>query len=102
MRSMYPRCVHAAPAPDCSESERLHEHGLRSEPAVSPSNSAVVRSTGLVSEFDGLRTPEEIRACTDAILTDYDEVAVRSFILPLAERRARACLRADVCEPALV
>jgi len=57
---------------------------------------------GLVSEFDGLRTPEEIRACTDAILTDYDEVEVRSFILPLAERRARACLRADVCEPALV
>ena len=27
----------------------------------------------LVAEFDGLRTPDEIRACTRSILDDYDE-----------------------------
>jgi len=57
---------------------------------------------GLVDEFEGSRTPEEIRACADTILGDYDDAPVRSFIFPLAARRARACLRADVCDPALV
>jgi len=56
----------------------------------------------LAAEFDRSRTPEEIRACTDLILADYIDAPVRSFVLMLAERRARACLRADVCEPALV
>jgi arsenate reductase len=54
---------------------------------------------GLIDEFQGARSPEEIRACIDAILADYDEVPVRSFTLTLANRRARECLRADVCEP---
>ncbi|MEJ7824410.1 MAG: hypothetical protein WKF48_03220 [Solirubrobacteraceae bacterium] len=56
----------------------------------------------LAVEFDASRTPEQIRACTDAILADYDDAPVRSFVPILAERRARACLRADVCEPGLV
>jgi hypothetical protein len=45
-----------------------------------------------------MRTPEEIRACADAILNKYDDAApVRSFVLTLADRDARACLCADHC-----
>jgi arsenate reductase (thioredoxin) len=51
----------------------------------------------LADEFDGIRTPEEIRACADAILDKYDDAPVRSFVLTLADRDARACLRADRC-----
>ena len=49
-------------------------------------------------EFEGIRTPEEIRACTDAILGRYDDVPVRSFVLTLVRRGAKECLRADVCD----
>ena len=51
----------------------------------------------LVGEFDGRRTPEEIRACTDAVLARYDDAPVRSFVLTLADRAARECLRAERC-----
>ena len=51
----------------------------------------------LVAEFDALRTPGEIRACADAILDDYDEANVRSFVTAIVNRRARECLRADGC-----
>jgi len=51
----------------------------------------------LVAEFDGRRTPDEICACADAILADYDDAPVRSFLLPLATRRTRECLQADTC-----
>jgi arsenate reductase (thioredoxin) len=51
----------------------------------------------LVREFEGLRTPDEIRACADAILVRYDDAPVRSFLLTLAARAARDCLREDVC-----
>lgn len=51
----------------------------------------------LVDEFSDRRSDEEIRACADAILADYDDVPVRSYVLTLAHRRARACLQADVC-----
>lgn len=53
----------------------------------------------LVEEFEGERSPEEIRACADAILDDYDDVPVRSFTMTLANRRARACLQEEICEP---
>lgn len=53
----------------------------------------------LVAEFKTARSPEEIRACADAILTDYDDAPIRSFTMTLADRRARECLRAEVCEP---
>ena len=53
----------------------------------------------LVKEFGGTRSEGEIRACADAILTEYDEVPVRSFLMTLAHRRTRACLAADTCEP---
>ena len=44
-----------------------------------------------------MRTPEEIRACADAVLKKYDDAPVRSFVLTLVDRNARACLRADRC-----
>ena len=37
-------------------------------------------------------TPEEIRACADAILSKYDDAPVRSFVFTLAEPDARECL----------
>jgi arsenate reductase len=52
----------------------------------------------LVGEFDGLRTPEEIRACADAILSDYDEAPVRSFVVSIVTRRTRECLQAERCD----
>jgi arsenate reductase len=51
----------------------------------------------LVAEFEGTRTADEIRACADAILNKYDDAPVRSFVLTLADRDARACLRAESC-----
>jgi arsenate reductase (thioredoxin) len=46
----------------------------------------------LASEFAGVRSDAEIRACADAVLTDYQEVPVRSFVMTLAHRRTRECL----------
>jgi arsenate reductase len=51
----------------------------------------------LAEEFEGMKSPEEIRACADAILSDYDEAPVRSFVLTLAHRRTRECLRGEQC-----
>jgi protein-tyrosine-phosphatase len=51
----------------------------------------------LAEEFEATKSPEEIRACADAILADYDEAPVRSFILTLAHRRTRECLREETC-----
>ena len=51
----------------------------------------------LVDDFADAKSDEEIRACADAILDDYDDVPVRSFILTLAERRIRDCLRQADC-----
>src|SRR5687768_3869678 len=55
----------------------------------------------LVREFEGLRSADEIRACADAILADYQEVPVRSFLMTLAHRRTRECLAAERCDPLL-
>jgi arsenate reductase len=52
---------------------------------------------GLVEEFGGSRDAEQIRACADAILADYDDVPIRSHIVALAERRIAECLRAERC-----
>lgn len=51
----------------------------------------------LVEEFGRDRSPEEIRACADAVLGQFDDVPVRSFLETLAYRKARACLRDDEC-----
>ncbi len=52
----------------------------------------------LAEEFEGVHTPEEIRACADVILSRYDDQPIRSFALVLAERRARECLRSETCD----
>ena len=51
----------------------------------------------LVEEFEAARSPEQIRACADAVLARYDDAPVRSFLLALANRATRECLRADRC-----
>ena len=51
----------------------------------------------LVAEFGDVKAAEEIRACADAILSEFDDVPVRSFVLTLAERRIRDCLRQPEC-----
>lgn len=51
----------------------------------------------LAGEFEATKTPEEIRACTDAILSEFDDAPVRSFVLTVANRRARECLREAEC-----
>ncbi len=52
----------------------------------------------LAAEFAGVRSDAEIRACADAILSDYQEAPVRSFVMSLAHRRTRDCLRQEHCE----
>jgi arsenate reductase (thioredoxin) len=52
----------------------------------------------LVREFAGHRSDGEIRACADAILADYADVPVRSFVMTIAHRRTRECLAAEHCE----
>ena len=49
-------------------------------------------------EFDGLRSDAEIRTCADAILAEYQEAPVRSFVMTIANRRARACLKQEHCD----
>ena len=51
----------------------------------------------LAREFSGVHTDAEIRACADAILDEYRDVPVRSFVMTLAHSRARECLRAETC-----
>lgn len=51
----------------------------------------------LVEEFDGQRDPEMIRACADAVLKQHADAPVRSFVLTLAYRETRECLREDEC-----
>jgi hypothetical protein len=52
----------------------------------------------LVAQFEGVRTAQEIRACADAILDDYDNVPIRMMVMTLAPRRARECLAAENCD----
>jgi arsenate reductase len=51
----------------------------------------------LATEFSGVKSPAEIRACVDAVLGRFDDAAVRSFVEPLAMRQARECLREETC-----
>lgn len=51
----------------------------------------------LVEEFGVTKSAEVIRSCTDAILNEFDDAPVRSFVLTIAERRIRDCLREDEC-----
>ena len=51
----------------------------------------------LADEFEGVRSDGEIRSCADAILSNFDDAAVRSHVLTLAHRQTRECLREDSC-----
>ena len=51
----------------------------------------------LAEEFEATKTPEEIRACADAILAEFDDAPVRSFVLTLAHRQVRECLSEPEC-----
>jgi hypothetical protein len=48
---------------------------------------------GLVDEFGDRLSDEEIRQIADEILDSYEEVPVRSFVMTLANRRAREILK---------
>jgi arsenate reductase len=48
---------------------------------------------GLVEEFGDKLRDEEIRSIADDILDRYEEVPVRSFVMTLANRRAREILK---------
>jgi arsenate reductase len=52
----------------------------------------------LDAEFTSRRSPDDIRACADAILARFDDASVRSFVTTLALRQARECLRQDICD----
>lgn len=52
----------------------------------------------LVDEFEGRRSDGEIRACADAVLTRFDDAAVRTHVVTLALRQTRECLRSDRCD----
>jgi arsenate reductase (thioredoxin) len=53
---------------------------------------------GLDEQFAGQRTPDEIRACADAVLARYDEAPIRSHILTVAHRQTCECLRQETCD----
>ncbi len=55
---------------------------------------------GLVAEFGGERTEEEIRTAADAALAEFQDVPVRSYVMTIANRKAREVLRAGG-QPAL-
>jgi hypothetical protein len=48
---------------------------------------------GLVEEFGDRLEDEEIREIADEILDQYEEVPIRSFVMTLANRRAREILK---------
>ncbi len=52
----------------------------------------------LAEEFAATRSPEEIRACADAVLEGFDGARVRSHVMTLAHRKTRECLRRDTCD----
>ncbi len=51
----------------------------------------------LIAEFEGMRTPQEIRECADVVLSSFDDARIRSHVATLAQRRTRECLKADHC-----
>jgi arsenate reductase len=53
---------------------------------------------GLVDEFGGRLTDEEIRQIADEILDTYDDVPIRSFVMVLANRKAREILKQRASE----
>jgi arsenate reductase len=48
----------------------------------------------LIEEFEGQHDPDAIRACAEAALKKHADAPVRSFVLTLAHRESRECIRA--------
>ena len=70
---------------------------IRSDPTAH--RARLVRMLpSLREEFEGTRTPEEIRACADAVLSRYDDVPIRGHVMALAHRRTSECLRSERCD----
>jgi arsenate reductase (thioredoxin) len=55
---------------------------------------------GLAERFPEL-PPEEIRACADLVLAEYVDAPVRSFVMAIADRKARECLASGGCAVAV-
>ena len=55
---------------------------------------------GLIREFKGRLSDQEIRQIADELLVTYDDVPVRSFVLTLANRRAREIIKQRTATPA--
>jgi arsenate reductase len=51
----------------------------------------------LAKEFEGYRSDAEIRTCADSVLSQFDDVPIRSHVMTLAHRRTRQCLSAERC-----
>jgi len=52
----------------------------------------------LAEEFGESHDDAAIRACADAVLSEYLDAPVRSFVMTIAHRRTRDCLKRDVCD----
>ena len=52
----------------------------------------------LADEFAATRSPEEIRACANAVLEGFADSRVHSHVMTLAHRQTRECLRRDTCD----
>ena len=52
----------------------------------------------LIAEFGDRHPPETIRGCADRMLDEFDDVPVRSYVLTLAHKRTRECLRQEHCD----
>ena len=51
---------------------------------------------GLIERFPD-KPADEIRSCADAVLAEYIDVPVRSFVMTIADRKARDCLASGAC-----
>ena len=52
----------------------------------------------LTDEFGETHDDADVRACADAVLSEYQSAPVRSFMMTIAHRRTRDCLKQDVCD----
>ena len=52
----------------------------------------------LDERFAASHTPEEIRACADAVLAQFADVPIRSHVMAIAHRRTCECLKQESCD----
>ena len=54
---------------------------------------------GLIERFPEKLPDDEVRSCADAVLAEYIDVPVRSFVATIADRKARECLASGAAGP---